>query len=59
MRDGPRRQLVQVGQPRAELFARRAPRLKNARALDASNPSSHASDRHTSILDDYQHSKAE
>ena len=27
VRDGPRRQLVQVGQPRAELFARRAPRL--------------------------------
>ena len=27
VRDGPRRQLVQVGQPRAELFARHAPRL--------------------------------
>ena len=39
VRDGPRRQLVQVGQPRAELFARRAPRLGCARALEASNPS--------------------
>ena len=27
VRDGPRRQLVQVGQARTELFARRAPRL--------------------------------
>ena len=48
VRDGPRRQLVQVGQPRAELFARRAPRLGDARALEASN---HQLPR--------QHSKAE